>query len=81
MPRLKKADQNTILEWQYDPFRTLKGEIEALLVDIHEDHRRLSSKGTPLDYRVTVAKQAAVARHLLNTIRACNASTFRKDIL
>lgn len=81
MPRLKKADQNTILEWEYDPFRKLKGEIEALLVDIHEDHRRLSSKGTALDYRVTVAKQAAVARHLLNTIRACNANSYKQDIL
>ena len=81
MPRLKKPSEKVILEWQYDPFRTLKAEIETLLVDIHEDHRRLSSKGTPLDYRVTVAKQAAVARHLLNVIRASRANPHREDIL
>lgn len=81
MPNNKKPSANTLLEWEYDPFRLLKAEIEALLVDIHEDHRRLSSKGTPLDYRLTVSKQAAVARHLLNTIRACNAAPFKGDIL
>lgn len=81
MPRLKKPSEKVILEWQYDPFRTLKAEIETLLVDIHEDHRRLSSRGTPLDYRITVARQAAVARHLLNTIRACNADPYKQDIV
>ena len=81
MPRLKKPSEKVILEWQYDPFRTLKAEIETLLVDIHEDHRRLSNKGTPLDYRITVARQAAVARHLLNTIRACNVDPYKQDIL
>ena len=81
MPNRKKANERVLLEWEYDPFRTLKGEIETLLVDIHEDYRRLSSKGTPLDYRITVAKQAAVARHLLTTIRACNANPHQRDIL
>ena len=37
MPNRKKANERVLLEWEYDPFRTLKGEIETLLVDVRQD--------------------------------------------
>lgn len=81
MPRRKKADLNQILEWELDPFRKLKPEIEQLLVDIGHDYARLQKSGTALDYRVAVSKQAAVARQLLSVVRACQGMPNRGDIL
>ena len=81
MPQNKKPDPNTILEWECDPYRMLKPEIESLLLDIHEEQVRLSKKGTPLDYRLVVSKQASAARQLLTVIRACNAYPYKRDIL
>ena len=81
MPNRKKPAPKVLLEWEYDPVRLLKVEIEDFLDTVHQDDRRLQKSGTPLDYRLTVSKQAAVARHLLNVIRASRANPHREDIL
>jgi hypothetical protein len=81
MPNPKKPDTKQILEWELDPYRTLKPQIERLLTDIRSDYDRLLKCGTPLDYRLAAAKHAAEAKGILRVVDECNSVLFKKDIL
>jgi len=81
MPDLKKPDAKQLAEWELDPYRTLKPQIERLLTDILRDYDRLRGRGTALDYRLAVARHAADAKGILEVIDACNNALFKRDIL
>jgi len=81
MPNHKKASEKQILEWELDPYRTLKPQIERLLTDIRTDYDRLLNSGTALDYRLAAAKHAADAKGILQVVDECNTVLFKRDIL
>lgn len=81
MPNHKKPGVMQILEWEFDPYRKLKPQIERLLMDIDSDHVRLMKCGTPLDYRVAAAKHAAEAKGILRVVDECKSVLFKRDIL
>lgn len=81
MPNNKKPELKQILEWELDPYRTLKPQIERLLTDIRSDYDRLQKCGTALDYRLAAAKHAADAKGILRVVDECNAVLFKRDIL
>jgi hypothetical protein len=81
MPNHKKPELKQILEWELDPYRTLKPQIERLLTDIRSDYDKLLKCGTALDYRLAAAKHAADAKGILRVIDECNAVLFKRDIL
>ena len=81
MPQNKKPDPRQLLEWELDPYRTLKPQIERLLNDIAADYDRLVKSGTPLDYRLALANHAATAKGLMLVVRESNNVLFRRDIL
>jgi hypothetical protein len=81
MPNLKKPDAKQLAEWELDPYRTLKPQIERLLTDLVSDYDKLRGRGTALDYRLAVARHAADAKGILQVVDACNNTLFKRDIL
>jgi hypothetical protein len=81
MPNHKKPELKQILEWELDPYRTLKPQIERLLKDVCASHDWLMKAGTNLDYRLVVSKHAAEAKGILRVVDECNAVLFKRDIL
>jgi len=77
----RNACRATILEWELDPYRTLKPQIERLLNDMVASYETLAKSGTALDYRLAVARQAADAKGILQVVRASNGVVFKRDIL
>jgi hypothetical protein len=81
MPNHKKPELKQILEWELDPYRTLKPQIERLLTDIRSDYDKLLKSGTALDYRLAAARYAAEAKGILRVVDECNTVLFKRDIL
>lgn len=81
MPRVSMPPFSVVKRWENDPYRRMKLEIESLLVTIDQDFAKLQRSGTALEYRVVASKQAAQARRLLSTLRACEASQHGDDII
>lgn len=81
MGEISEARRKLLAEWECDPYRLLKPQIERLLRDIRSDYERLTKHGTALDYRLAVGKHAAEAKGILNVVAACDATPFRRDIL
>ncbi len=81
MPRVSMPPFSVVKRWENDPYRLMKLEIERLLVTIDQDFTKLQKSGTALEYRVIASKQAAQARRLLSTLRACESSQHGEDML
>ena len=83
MPLRRKIlpNQKELLEWEYDPYRTLKPQIKRLLNEIVADYENLIKSGTPLDYRLAAARYAAEAKGILHVAQASDAVFHRRDIL
>jgi hypothetical protein len=81
MARVSMPPFAVVKRWENDPYRRMKLEIESLLVTIDQDFAKLQKSGTALEYRVVASKQAAQARRLLSTLRACEASRYGDDII
>jgi len=74
--RLKQA-----AEWEADPYRVMRAQVERLLKAIRQDYDGLVKCGTPLDYRLAVAKYAAEAKGILHVVAASEAAKNKEDIL
>jgi len=81
VPQNKKPTYKQLLEWEYDPYRTLKPQVKRLLNEIATDYENLIKNGTPLDYRLAAARYAAEAKGILHVAQASDAVFNRRDIL
>jgi hypothetical protein len=80
------SDRNKTLlkqatEWETDPYRILGPQLHRLLHLIREDYNTLSKSGTPLDYRIAVARYAAEAKGLLYVVNESSSVRYKGDIL
>ena len=81
MPQNKKPTYKQLLEWEYDPYRTLKPQVKRLLNEIAASYDRLVQNGTSLDYRLALASHAADAKGILMVARESESVLHRRDIL
>ncbi len=81
MPQRRKPDITHLLEWELDPYRTLKPQIKRLLDDVAASYDKLAQHGTNLDYRLALARHAADAKGILMVARESETVLFKRDIL
>jgi len=79
MPSQRKPHREPL--YKLDPVFHLKDKIRTLLEDMTKDYAELAKSGTYLTYRLAVAKHCAEAKGILNVIAACEASSYKEDII